>query len=57
MPDIKYVELDGAWHILGDNEHTDCGLLVPPLAEWTRETPAKLHDPADDAKPKAKAKK
>jgi len=53
-----YVELDGAWHPIGDNETTPCGLVVPHGTEWTSEKPDEIHcGPDATEKPKAKAKK
>jgi hypothetical protein len=49
-----YVELEGDWHPIDDNEHTPCGLLIPPLTLWTRETPKRIHC-GPDATPKGKS--
>lgn len=60
-----YVELDGAWHPIADNEHTPCGLVVPHGTEWTSAVPDEIHCGPDttvepeivEAPPKPGAKK
>jgi len=32
-----YVYLDSAWHPIGDDEHTECGIVIPPLETWVSE--------------------
>lgn len=34
-----YVYLEDAWHYLDDNEHTTCGIVVPPNGTWERAVP------------------
>lgn len=48
-----YVELDGAWHLIGDDEHTECGIVIPQATLWTRELPERIHCGPDATKPKA----
>lgn len=59
-PHARYVEIDGQWHEVGEDEHTTDGLLIPVLTPWVRELPegAKLAgtEPEKPAKPKSKAK-
>jgi hypothetical protein len=55
-----FVYLEDAWHPIGDNEHTPCGIVVPPLTPWERKAPEPLHcgpNAAEVIKPKAKGKK
>jgi hypothetical protein len=56
-----FVYLEDAWHPIGDDEHTECGLVVPPLETWVREVPEgeTIHCgplASVDEKPKAKPK-
>lgn len=37
-----YVILDKTEHILGGDEHTRCGLLVPQASTWTKEPTGKV---------------
>jgi len=43
MADDKFVQIDGTWYQVGDDEHTTTdtttGLLIPPLTQWVRELP------------------
>lgn len=59
-PRARYVEIDGAWHEIGEDEHTTSGLVIPPLSTWVDELPegAKLasEEPAETPKPKGKKK-
>jgi len=43
-PSPLYVVLEGGRvaHVLGDDEHTDCGLIVPFDAQWTTDQPDKI---------------
>jgi hypothetical protein len=59
-PRARYVEIDGAWHEIGEDEHTTSGLVIPPLATWVEELPegAELAgEPAETPKAKPKGKK
>lgn len=52
-----YVNLEGAWHPIADDEHTPCGLVVPPLTPWGDPGDEPIHCGPDATEPKAKAKK
>lgn len=59
-----YVQIEGVWHEIGEDERTVCGLVIPyPGTLLTRETPDKVHCGANATekpaakKPAAKAKK
>ena len=58
-PRARYVEIDGVWHEIGEDEHTTSGVVIPPLSTWVEELPegAKLAKDTEDTKPKPKAKK
>lgn len=53
----KYVQLDGKWYEIGDDEHTTTGLPIPPLTPWVRELPEGAKLARDEEPKKAKAKK
>lgn len=48
----KYTEIDGKYHLIAEDETTDCGLVIPHGNGWVYELPekAKLHEPSKDKK-------
>lgn len=43
----KYTFLDGAWHLIAEDETTDCGLVIPQGNGWVKEdaVDGKVHEP------------
>lgn len=29
-------------HVIGEDEHTECGLPIPPLEQWTTDEPTRV---------------
>lgn len=53
----RYTEIDGKWHVIALDEHTECDLPIPHANGWTEEPPekAKVHcGPLAETKEKKK---
>jgi hypothetical protein len=47
---MRYTEIEGAFHAIAEDEHTECGLVIPFLNTWTEEPDGDVHC-GPDAKP------